>query len=136
MRGGALAPRQAWVSRVMPATRSRGGGRRREAWVAFGFLAPAIAGFLVFVLGPALAAIGLSFYDYDVLTSPRFVGLANYAQFAPGRAAACIYLNTLVYVGWYVSATTVLGVLLAVAAHRPMLGPGGISSERPTSFRC
>ena len=30
-------------------------------------------------------------------------------------------LNTLLYVLWYVGATTVLGVALAVAAHRPML---------------
>ena len=105
----------------MPLTRSRGHARRREAWVAFAFLTPAIAGFLVFVLGPALAAIVLSLYDYDILTSPRFVGLANYGQFLRDARLPRIYLNTLTYVLWYVGATTILGVALAVAAHRPML---------------
>jgi len=101
----------------MPLTRSRGRARRRETWVAFAFLSPAIAGFLVFVLGPALAAVALSFYDYDVLTAPRWVGLANYAQFFRDSRLPRIYLNTLVYVVWYVGATTVLGVALAVAVR-------------------
>ena len=105
----------------MPLVRSSGRGRRRETWVALAFLSPAIAGFLVFVLGPALAAIALSFYDYDILTSPRFVGFANYVQFFRDARLPRIYLNTLAYVVWYVGATTVLGVALAVAAHRPML---------------
>jgi multiple sugar transport system permease protein len=73
------------------------------------------------VLGPALAAVALSLYDYDVLTPPRFVGLANYAQFLKDARLPRIYVNTLLYVLWYVGATTVLGVALAVAAHRPML---------------
>jgi multiple sugar transport system permease protein len=105
----------------MSPTRSRGRARRREAWVALAFLAPAIAGFLVFVLGPAVAAVALSLFDYDVLTPPRFVGLANYAQFLRDARLPRIYLNTLTYVLWYVGTTTVLGVALAVAAHRPML---------------
>ncbi len=105
----------------MPLMRSSGRARRRETWVAFAFLSPAIAGFLVFVLGPALAAVALSLYDYDILTPPRFVGLANYAQFLKDARLPRIYLNTLLYVLWYVGATTVLGVALAVAAHRPML---------------
>ena len=90
----------------MPLMRSSGRARRRETWVAFAFLSPAIAGFLVFVLGPALAAVALSLYDYDVLTPPRFVGLANYAQFLKDARLPRIYLNTLLYVLWYVGATS------------------------------
>jgi multiple sugar transport system permease protein len=109
------------IPKDMPLTRSRGRARRREAWVAFAFLAPAIAGFLVFVLGPALAAVGLSLFEYDILTSPRFVGFANYGQFLQDTRLPRIYVNTLTYVLWYVGATTFLGLALAVAAHRPML---------------
>ena len=75
----------------MPPMRSRGRARRHETWVAFAFLSPVIVGFLVFVLGPAVAAVGLCLYDYDILTSPRFVGLANYAQFVRDARLPRIY---------------------------------------------
>lgn len=101
-------------------TTRQGYARRREAWVAYAFLAPAFAGFLVFVLGPAVAAVALSFFEYDILTPPRSSGLANYVRFLGDSRLPRIYLNTVVYVVWHVGATTVLGVALAVLAHRPM----------------
>jgi multiple sugar transport system permease protein len=101
------------VSRRRPA-------RVREARVAYAFLAPALVGFVVFVLGPALAAVALSFFDYDVLTPPRFAGWANYARFIGDPRLPGIYRVTVVYVGWYVALTTVIGLALAVAADRPM----------------
>jgi multiple sugar transport system permease protein len=98
----------------------RGRARRREALVAYVFLAPAFVGFVVFVLGPAAAAVVLSFFEYDILTPPRAAGLANYFRFLHDPRLPRIYLNTVVYVLWYVAATTVLGLALAVLAHRPM----------------
>jgi multiple sugar transport system permease protein len=99
---------------------SRGYARRREALVACVFLAPAFLGFLVFVLGPAVAAVLLSLFDYDILTPPRFAGLDNYHRFFRDPRLPRIYLNTVVYVVWYVGLTTVLGLALAVGAQRPM----------------
>jgi multiple sugar transport system permease protein len=58
-------------------------------------------GFAVFVLGPAVAAVGLSLFHYDVMTPPRFAGWANHASL-PRRASAGICWNTVVYVVWYV----------------------------------
>jgi multiple sugar transport system permease protein len=42
------------------------------------FIAPWLIGFLVFVAGPFLVSIYLSFTKYDILSAPTFVGLANY----------------------------------------------------------
>ena len=95
--------------------------RRRETLVAWAYLSPALVGFVVFVLGPAIAAVVLSFFEYDILTPPRFAGLANYARLAADPRLPRIYLNTVVYVVWYVGLTTLIGLALAVAAHRPML---------------
>jgi multiple sugar transport system permease protein len=94
--------------------------RLREALVAYGFLAPVVVGFLVFVIGPAAAAIGLTFFSYDVLTPPRFSGWANYLRLLRDPRLPLIYWNTLVYVFWYVVLTTVIGLALAVAANRAM----------------
>jgi len=94
--------------------------RRHEARVAYAFLGPVLVGFTVFVLGPAVAAVGLSFYHYDVMTPPRFAGWANYARLFHDTRLPGIYWNTVVYVVWYVGLTTVFGLALAVAADRPM----------------
>jgi multiple sugar transport system permease protein len=94
--------------------------RRHETIAAYAFLAPVLFGFLLFVLGPALVAVGLTFFRYDVLTSPKFTGWANYARFFRDPRLPLIYWNTLVYVFWYVVLTTVIGLGLAVAANRAM----------------
>ncbi len=94
--------------------------RVREILAAYAFLAPVILGFVVFVLGPAVGAVALSFFNYDVLTAPRFAGWTNYFRLVRDPRLPLIYWNTIIYVFWYVLLTTVLGLLLAVAANRPM----------------
>ncbi|MBX3012588.1 MAG: sugar ABC transporter permease [Caldilineaceae bacterium] len=52
--------------------------RRREALEGILYLSPWIIGFLVFVVGPLLASMYLSFTKYNVLRPPQFIGLNNY----------------------------------------------------------
>lgn len=47
----------------------------RWCWV---MIAPAALGLLLFTVGPMLTSLWLSFTDYDVVSTPHFVGLANY----------------------------------------------------------
>lgn len=44
------------------------------------FIAPCIFGFVVLTLGPMLASLYFSFTQYDVLSSPRWVGIQNYSD--------------------------------------------------------
>ncbi|HET7144059.1 MAG TPA: sugar ABC transporter permease, partial [Anaerolineales bacterium] len=53
---------------------------RRESLWAYAFITPWIIGFIIFTLGPMLASLFFSFTDYDIVTSPRWVGLANYVN--------------------------------------------------------
>ena len=53
------------------------GGERLWLWF---FLAPTLFGLTFGTLGPVLAAIGISFTKWDVLTAPVFTGLGNYIQ--------------------------------------------------------
>src|SRR3954470_14545524 len=62
-----------------PVTSGAGGHqRRREAIQGYLFVSPSVIEFLVFVLGPLVAVVYFSFTRYDVLTPPRWAGLANY----------------------------------------------------------
>nr|WP_305036047.1 sugar ABC transporter permease [Poseidonocella sp. HB161398] len=46
------------------------------------FLSPWLIGFFCLTLGPALGSLYLSFTDYDLLSAPRFTGVANYVRMA------------------------------------------------------
>lgn len=51
---------------------------RREALIGYLFLLPWAVGFVAFIAGPTVASLGLSFTNYDLLSAPEFIGLANY----------------------------------------------------------
>jgi len=44
------------------------------------FLGPWLIGLVLIVAGPLLASLYLSFTDYDLLSDPQFIGLANYQE--------------------------------------------------------
>jgi multiple sugar transport system permease protein len=53
---------------------------RREALEGYVCLAPWALGFLIWIAGPMLYSLYLSLNDSDVLSPPRWVGLANYER--------------------------------------------------------
>ena len=53
---------------------------RADHLVGYLFIAPWLLGFLSLTLIPMLASFALAFTDYDILSPPRWVGLANFQQ--------------------------------------------------------
>lgn len=53
--------------------------RRRRALEGYLYISPWIIGFLVFVLGPMIVSLWLSFTNYSITNTPSFIGLRNYA---------------------------------------------------------
>jgi len=68
--GHTMAPKQKWYQ----------SNALKENLVSYTFLLPWLIGFFVFTVGPILASLYLSFTDYDLMTSPEFVGTFNYAR--------------------------------------------------------
>lgn len=54
--------------------------KARENIYGYLFLLPWLIGFLGLFLGPGLASLYLSFTNYDVLSSPEFIGTGNYVR--------------------------------------------------------
>lgn len=50
------------------------------ALVPWLFLAPALAMFMVYVIGPIFESMALSLYDWDGLGTPTYIGLDNYRE--------------------------------------------------------
>ena len=54
--------------------------RRRSTLAAYGFLGPWLIGFIGLTAGPMLYSLYLAFTDYDLLTSPKWVGVQNFVD--------------------------------------------------------
>jgi multiple sugar transport system permease protein len=73
---------------------------QRKALQGYLYIAPFMLGFLLFVLGPAVASAYFSLTQYQILSPPRFSGLANYSRIATGDPLFWKSLgNTLYYAG-------------------------------------
>ena len=65
--------------------RPRMTGRERNAlFYGLLFASPAILGFLIFVLGPMVASLVLSFTNYSIFAKAKFIGLWNYQRLFSG----------------------------------------------------
>ena len=71
---GASAP----AARALARRRARSRAAWRRRLVVLAFLSPWIVGFLVFFGYPLVMTAYLSFTHYDLLSPPRWIGLANY----------------------------------------------------------
>jgi multiple sugar transport system permease protein len=71
--------------------------RRREAMWGYLFLAPFIAGVILWQAGPLLLSLYHSFTDYEVLTPPVWVGLENYERMVNDRLFWISLVNTVIY---------------------------------------
>jgi multiple sugar transport system permease protein len=94
-----------------------------ESLAGYVFVTPSLLGYLLFVLGPLIAAVALSFAHYDVLGSPRPVGLNNYARLIADPRLATVYQNTAFFAAASVILTVSLGLILAVAVNQRLPEP-------------
>ena len=51
-----------------------------KALAAYVFLSPWLIGLVLFYVGPIVASAYLSLNDYDIISTPRWVGLGNYER--------------------------------------------------------
>src|SRR5699024_1554760 len=101
-----------------PRSRSATTLRKREQIAAYSFLTPAVVLFLVFLAGPIVAVIVLSFFQWDLLTPPTFEGIGNYAQLLTDPTFLAALKNTFVFSFWSVFLHIVFGMLLALGVNR------------------
>lgn len=106
--------------------------RRREAIVAYALLSPAIILFLVFIAGPLIGAIVLSFFEWDLLTDAHFIGLDNYQKLFTDTAALAAIRNTFVFAFW--SLVTHIGLALVFALMVQRAIPGVLKYAFRTSI--
>ena len=97
--------------------------QRRENRSGYLFLAPWLIGLMFITIGPMIASAYLSFTNYDILSSPKWIGLDNYIQMftADPRFLQALKV-TFTYVWVSVPLLLVFALLLAVALNEGIKG--------------
>jgi multiple sugar transport system permease protein/sn-glycerol 3-phosphate transport system permease protein len=98
-------------------------GLRRLATAA-PFLVPSLAGVLLFLLIPVVIVLVLSFIQWNFLTPPRWVGLANFSSMVRDDHVFRALLISAYYVLWNIPLQTVLALALAMLLVRKMPAMG------------
>ncbi len=93
---------------------------RREAIAAYVFLSPYLLVTIVFTVGVFIFAIYISFTNFDLFTTPEWVGLEHYKTVLSDKKFIRSLVNTLYYAVIVVSFQTTLALLLAVLMNAPM----------------
>lgn len=102
-----LAPR---VGAAVRSLRRRRGARR---WLAWGYVAPAMALYGVLVLGPFGLSVQYSFFDWNGIGDAVWVGLENYAEVFQDSARLNALLNAFKLVFFYSVLSVALGLVAA-----------------------
>ena len=100
--------------------------RRREAAVAVTFMTPSMLAFAAFVIIPALAGLSLSFFEWDLFDTPKWVGLSNFGRLLSDPEVWESLKVTVAFVLLGAIPTVLLGFMLAVLINIRMRGMGAI----------
>lgn len=110
------------ASIARPARRAAGHRTRPHwGWLAM-FLGPNIVLFATFVIAPMVIAFGLSLFNWDLISAPRFVGLANFLAIPRDPRAVNSIVKTAYLIGIGVIPTVLVSFLLAVLINVKLPG--------------
>ena len=93
----------------------------RRRLTPYAFLAPALILLGVFVFYPIAAVIYYSLTDYDIVTPPVFIGLANFARLLEDDVLRLALLHSFVYL-LVTPILIALSIALAIVVNRKLRG--------------
>lgn len=88
----------------------------------YAFILPSMLIIIAFKLIPLIVGLGISFTDWNLLSSPEFIGLQNYARLFTDPTAPVVFKNTFYYSLLSVPLNLVISLLLAVALNQKIKG--------------
>ena len=86
------------------------------------FISPWLIGFIIFSLIPMVASLFLSFTDWTMLSSPRWVGVENYSSILEDKLFFKSLYNTFYFVIFSVPLSMIFALFLAVLLNQKVKG--------------
>lgn len=97
---------------------------QKESFWAWVFILPAFSGTLLFIIMPVLASFGLSFFEWNLLSKPKFAGLENYTELFTDPVFYKVLWNTFYYALAVAIFSIILPLVLATALNEKIKGSG------------
>ena len=94
---------------------------RERFWLTM-LLVPTLVGLVFGAVGSVLATIVISLTDWDLLTPPQWVGLANYVKLFTDERFLTSLSNTVRFSAMYVPGTIIASLLVAMLMNRKIRG--------------
>lgn len=91
------------------------------------FSAPYLVVYIAFLVFPVLYGVYISFFDWDILSTKKFLGMGNFSEAFKDPMFLSSFLHTIQFVLLSTPTIIVIGFLLALLAVRP--GKSGKASE-------
>ena len=110
------------VLTTTPPTRRRRSSLRAEKLWGWLLSLPALVHTLIWIGGPVIVAIMLSFTDYDVVNPPEFNAGANYAELVGDSVFWTALGHNLIMVVVVVPISVFIALVLAVALNQALRG--------------
>jgi multiple sugar transport system permease protein len=96
-------------------------GDQLAGWL---FISPMFLGFLIFMLGPLLYALYMSFLEWPLLGEATFVGLENYRAMTQDSQFMVVLKNTIIFTFGLVPLNLILALTLAFLLKEKLAGIG------------
>ena len=97
---------------------------RSERFGSWAMLAPYLLGLAALMLVPGVITFGFALSDYDLIRSPRWVGLDNFKELIDDEIFRKALRNSLVYIAFAVPLRIVGALVLALLLHKRFRGVG------------
>lgn len=106
------------VGRTKPRTRAVSTQVRKRRWIGLLYLSPALLLYGVIVLAPLLQTVNYSFYKWDGVSQPTWVGLQNYLEFGRDPRMYAAFGHVLVLILMFGLIPLGLGLISAALLSR------------------
>src|SRR5690349_4642009 len=91
--------------------------RSKQYWInilqGYTFIGPVVLGLIIWTFGPMVASLIISFTDYPLLKSPKWIGLQNYVDIFT-RNDELRVVQSLQVTGTYAVMALPIGIVLAL----------------------
>ena len=107
---------------MLQVNKSRKRKKHQEYFIAYLFLVPALVLFITFFYLPSFAGIYYSFTEYDIFSSPNWIGLDNYVRMFHDPVFIQGLENSLKYFIIMVPSLVVLPLFIAILVNNQLRG--------------
>jgi multiple sugar transport system permease protein len=95
--------------------------KNQNLWI-FLFLSPSLFGLLIFVALPILASLGLTFFEWDMLTPPNFVWFSNFTRLFADENFWQSLKHTLGFILGYIPLVIITSLSAALLLDQKLFG--------------